>query len=911
MGLTEYKKKRSFNQTPEPTGGKPKKSQLTFVIQKHAASRLHYDFRLELEGVLKSWAVPKGPSLNPADKRLAMQTEDHPYDYKNFEGIIPAGNYGAGTVIIWDEGTFEPVESAETKEEQEKILARDFNKGSMKIRMFGKKIKGEYAIVKIKGKEDNAWLLIKHRDEFASTDDVTEHDESVVSGKTIEEMSEDQLAQTWKSNRASTSKASRATTTRKTVARKTVTPATKKATAIKEKIVIPELLGSITAKKKTKMHEDIQPMLATLVDKAFDEEGWLFEVKWDGFRAISYLRGDDVNIRSRNNKDFNKKFYPIHLALKDWNINAVVDGEIIVIDEKGKPDFNALQEWRSEADGQLVYYLFDLLWLEGYDLMNVPLSERKNLLQQIIPANSNIRVSENFNVGGKEFFALAEKMGLEGILAKKAASVYKPNARSREWVKIKTEKHQEAVIAGFTRNENSSKKFSALLMGVYENGRLEFIGPVGTGFDAKTQEELAARMKPLVTKECPFDEVPDYNKPSRFRPNPPKAEVTWLKPTLVAEVSYRAVGGDGGMRHPSFRGLREDKKPEDVIQERSVPTEAVVADVSAVEKKIITHVGKNERKTLLNPGDETQVRKIEGHELKFTNLSKVYWPDEGYTKRDMLNYYYQVVPYMLPYMKDRPQTLNRFPNGITGKSFYQKDVTGKVPTWIETYKYFSEGDQREKHFMVCTDEASLLYIASLGCIEMNPWSSRTQSPDHPDWCVIDLDPDKKTTFDQVIEAALVTKEVLDTLELPSYCKTSGSTGLHIYIPLGAKYTYEESKEFARAIVKVVNAQLPAYTTIERKVSDRNGKMYLDFLQNRPQATLAGPYSLRPKPKAPVSMPLHWDEVKKGLKIQNFTLANAIDRLKDTGDLFKGVLGKGIKMEHALKLMQRAFAKVTK
>jgi bifunctional non-homologous end joining protein LigD len=314
---------------------------------------------------------------------------------------------------------------------------------------------------------------------------------------------------------------------------------------------------------------------------------------------------------------------------------------------------------------------------------------------------------------------------------------------------------------------------------------------------------------------------------------------------------------------------------------------------------------------MLNPTDETQVRSVNGHELKFTNLSKVYWPDEGYTKRDMVNYYYQVVPYMLRYMEDRPQTLNRFPNGIFGESFYQKDVTGKVPAWIETYKYFSEGDQREKHFMVCSDEASLLYIASLGCIEMNPWSSRTQKPDHPDWCVVDLDPDKKTKFEQVIEAAQVTKQVLDTLSITSYCKTSGSTGLHIYIPLGAKYTYEESKEFARALVKIVNAQLPGYTTIERKVADRNGKMYLDFLQNRPQATLAGPYSLRPKPGAPVSMPLHWDEVKKGLKIQDFTIVNAISRLSETGDLFEGVLGKGIDMDKSMKAMHGAFDMVRK
>jgi bifunctional non-homologous end joining protein LigD len=541
--------------------------------------------------------------------------------------------------------------------------------------------------------------------------------------------------------------------------------------------------------------------------------------------------------------------------------------------------------------------------------MNVPLHERKNILQQIVPQNGIIRMSESFPITGTEFFALTGKMGLEGIMAKKADSAYQPDARTRDWLKIKTEKQQEVIIGGYTKNENTSKRFSALLTGVYEHGELVFTGPVGTGFTAKMQAELMEKMKPLETSECPFSEEPDYNKPSRFRPDPPKAEVTWLKPKLVADISYRSIGGDGGMRHPSFRGLRDDKSAKEVKREEPVSTEEAVTEKKdhALQSKIITAVDNHDRKTLLNPKDETQVRSVGGHELKFTNLSKVFWPEQGITKRDMLNYYYQVTPYMLPYMKDRPQTLNRFPNGIYGESFYQKDVTGKVPGWIATYKYFSEGDQREKNFMVCTDEASLLYIASLGCIEMNPWSSRTQKPDHPDWCVIDLDPDKRNTFDQVIEAARVTHDVLEALDVPSCCKTSGSTGLHIYIPLGAQYTYEDSKEFARALVKIIHAQIPSFTSIERKVSDRNGKMYLDFLQNRPQATLAGPYSLRPKPGAPVSMPLDWSEVKKGLTIQQFHLKNAIARLKETGDLFKDVLGEGIDLEKTQKKLEQVFS----
>jgi bifunctional non-homologous end joining protein LigD len=914
MGLTEYKKKRSFDETPEPTGGKANTKKLQFVIQKHAATRLHYDFRLELEGVLLSWAVPKGPSMNPADKRLAMHVEDHPFDYKDFEGIIPEGNYGAGTVIIWDQGTYEPIEQAKTKKEQEKLLRRDYEKGSLKFVLHGEKVKGEFALVKMKGREKNSWLLIKHRDEFADTNDITQLDASVVSGKTIDELANFKGATTWKSNRAAAKKRVKKVVAKTTPIKRTVTPATK-ASAGKKKALTDstEILKELKEKKKSNILSDVKPMLATLVDKAVDESGWMYEVKWDGFRAISYLNNGEVSIRSRNNKDFNKKFYPVLAALKDWNINAVVDGEIIVVNDKGFPDFNALQEWRSEADGDLIYYLFDLLWLNGYDLTGVPLETRKHILSSIIPREGIIRISETFSIQGTEFYSVAESLGLEGICAKKASSLYSPGLRSKEWLKIKTSIQQEVIIGGYTRNENSSKKFSALLLGVYENGELVSIGPVGTGFTSSMQEELLKKMKPLETKTCPFAVEPDYNKPSRFRPNPPKAEVVWLKPKLVAEVSYRAIGGDGSMRHPSFKGLREDKDPKEVKFETPVSAEKIVKKSSSkkdsvIRTRIATNVKKGERKTLLNPTDETQVRNVNGHDLKFTNLSKIFWPEEGCTKRDMLNYYYQVAPFILPYMNDRPQTLNRFPNGIYGQSFYQKDVTGKVPAWIKTHKYFSEGDQREKHFMVCTDEASLLYMASLGCIEVNPWSSRTQLPDNPDWCAIDLDPDKKTKFEQVIEAAQVTKEILDAMDVPCFCKTSGSTGLHIYIPLGAKYDYEDSKEFARAIVKVVQAQIPGYTTIERKVADRNGKMYLDFLQNRPQATLAGVYSLRPKPGAPVSMPLDWSEVKKGLQMKDFTIKNAIARLSETGDLFKGVLGNGIDISKALKKLEAIFPK---
>jgi bifunctional non-homologous end joining protein LigD len=652
---------------------------------------------------------------------------------------------------------------------------------------------------------------------------------------------------------------------------------------------------------KAKFPVGLRPMLATLVDKPFTQEGWSYEVKWDGYRALAFITKEDVDIRSRNDKSFNDKFYPIHDALKHWNIEAVIDGEIVVTNKHGVSNFSALQGWRSEADGTLIYYIFDILWLNGKDLTQLTLEQRREILKASLPFDDMIRLSQTFEASGSDFYDAALKMGLEGIMAKKNDSLYHPDIRTKEWLKIKTSRRQEVVIGGYTRNEGTNKLFSSLLVGVFHNGQLHYTGKIGTGFNAKLQKEMIEQFKPLIISGSPFQNTPDINKPSRFRPNPPKAEATWLKPVLVCEVSFAEMTSDGVMRHPSFEGMRSDKKAADVAMETHTPTEVATKEHEELtKKKVLTPSRAGERKTLLNPTEDTQVRIVGGHEIKFNNLSKIYWPKEKITKRDMINYYYQVAPYMVPYLKGRPQSLNRFPNGIEGKSFYQKDVKGKAPEWVDTFPYHSYTDGRDKEFLVCNDEASLLYMATMGCIEINPWSSTVKKPDNPDWCIIDLDPGSKSNFNHVIEAAQVTHQVLESIGVPSYCKTSGSTGLHIYIPFGAKYTYEDSKEFGRAIAKRVHAQIPKFTSIERQVADRGGKLYIDFLQNRPQATLAAAYSLRPKPGATVSMPLHWHEVKKGLKMTDFTIFNAIERIKSEGDLFKPVIGKGIDLKKALK-----------
>lgn len=943
MALTKYNEKRTFARTPEPTGGKPKAGELIFVIQKHDATRLHYDLRLEMDGVLKSWAVPKGPSTDPAVRRLAMMVEDHPFDYRDFEGIIPEGNYGAGSVIVWDEGTYTPIEVFNDKKAQEKHLLKQLKEGSLKIILNGKKLKGEFALVRTNGMGENSWLLIKHRDKFAAETDITLKDKSVQSGKTIDRIAATskkvwgkkiiQPGTTIKDNSVPPKKKLTGTTIKdntvppkkklsgttikddtalskkklagaivKEVSKKTVVKknSPKKGSSIKKK-VSPDL----EVAPKAAFPELVSPMLATLVDKPFDEPGWLYEIKWDGYRAMALCNHSEINIISRNNKSFNDKFYPVYEAVKQWGIYGVVDGEIAVIADKGVSNFGSLQNWRSEADGELVYYVFDLLWLDGRDLTQLPLIQRRELLRQQLPQEGLIRMSENFSTSATEFLEAAATLGLEGIIAKKEDSIYNQGNRTRDWLKIKINKRHEAVIGGFTVNEGSSKPFSSLLVGVYENGTLNYTGKIGTGFSVSLQKEMMLQFKSLITQTVPFSYVPDVNKPSRFRPDPPHATVTWLKPVLVCEVSYTEITSDGVMRHPSFEGMREDKKAKDVNRETALKTTEIVERKKLPEAAKTNASGKLlkpsdgvERKSLLNPKEETQVKKINDHELKFSNLSKIYWPKEKLTKRDLLNYYYQVAPYIIPYLKDRPQSLNRFPNGIEGPSFYQKDVTGKVPDWIGLFPY-TTSDEEKKNYMTCNNEADLLYMVNLGCIEMHPWNSTIQHPDNPDWCLIDLDPSDKNTFEQVIEVARTTKQLLDEIGVQAYCKTSGSTGMHIYIPLEPKYSYDECQLFGRWIATEVQERLPELTSIERIVKKRKGKLYVDFLQNRPGATLAAPYSARPKPGATVSMPLHWEEVKKGLQLKDFTIKNALERIKKEGDIFKPVLSEGIDLAKIL------------
>lgn len=633
-------------------------------------------------------------------------------------------------------------------------------------------------------------------------------------------------------------------------------------------------------------------MLASLTDEPFDDAGWIYEIKWDGYRAVSYLNKGKVEIQSRNNLSFTNKFKEVTEALKSWPINAVIDGEIVAMNDKGIASFQQLQNFANKGEEtRLIYYVFDILWLDGKDLTHLTLLERKLILHSVMPEDDAvIKYSDHVEEKGTAFFELAIQKGLEGIMAKKSDSTYTKNFRTRLWLKIKNNKRIEAIICGFTKGRKSRRHFGALVLGKYEGDKLVYIGHTGTGFNEKSLKEVEKKLMPLVTDKMSFDKKPKTNMP-----------VTWVKPKLVCEIKFSEITNEGILRIPVFLGLREDKEAKN---EKNV--EVVDADerpkAEGKKQKATTEKSKiktqNSKKLLPSTSKEETIN-INGYDLKFTNLDKLYWPEEKITKRDMLNYYYNIMPFILPYMKDRPQSLNRFPDGIKGKSFYQKNVKGKVADWLTTYHYKSE-NSGDKEFLVCTDEASLMYIASLGCIEMNPWHSRTEQAENPDWCVIDLDPDDSNTFEEVIKAAQAVKKVLDAIKVPSYPKTSGSSGMHIYIPLGAKYSYDQSRLLAELIVNLVYPEVASFTSLERNPSKRREKIYLDFLQNRTIQTIAAPYSLRPKPGATVSTPLYWDEVKKGLTIKQFNINSIFDRLKDVGDIFKPVLKKGIDMKKVLE-----------
>ncbi|OCA77740.1 DNA ligase D [Chryseobacterium contaminans] len=623
-------------------------------------------------------------------------------------------------------------------------------------------------------------------------------------------------------------------------------------------------------------------MLAKPFDKAFDDKDWLFEIKWDGYRAIADLSHDEPLFYSRNGISFLSKFDAVAQDFVRQKYQMILDGEIVAYDDQGKPSFQLLQQIGDNPNLALVYQVFDLLWLNGHSTEELPLVQRKELLKEALIETDTIKYCDHIPEKGIAFFDQMKKMKLEGMIAKRADSQYVENYRTTDWLKIKFSNTEEAIICGFTEPRGSRESFGALILGKYVNNELIYCGHTGTGFNNNLLKELYQKLRKLMVKSSPFETIPKTNMP-----------VTWVKPELVCEIKYSEITKDGIFRHPVFVGIREDKEPEEVKD---------ATDLTIQPKKSKTMNAKAPSKK--ENSEKEQEITLNRHVVKLTNQDKVYFPKDGITKGDVIDYYQSVAEYILPYLKNRPLSLNRFPNGIEKQGFYQKDAGDHIPDWIKTTQVYSESNDKYIDYIYCNDKATLAYLNNLGCIDLNPWNSSLPDLEHPDYLVLDLDPSKKNTFDEVIETALQVNEVLKAIKIKGYCKTSGSTGIHIYIPMGGKYDFDQVKDFAHILMKQVHEKLPEITTLERSLQKRDSsKIYLDYLQNRTGQTLASAYSLRPKPGASVSMPLDWDELKPGLLPTDYNIENALERIKEKGDLFKPVLGKGIDMMKALELLQ--------
>jgi bifunctional non-homologous end joining protein LigD len=768
--LEAYKRKRDPGKTPEPFGGRKHSGSPIFVIQRHDARRLHYDFRLERGGALASWAVPKGVPLEPGAKALAVHVEDHPLEYATFSGQIPAGQYGAGTVEIWDNGTYE--------------LLEEKSDGQLTVRLDGGRLQGVWTLVPahLDGKEQN-WLLIKRSDSDAETGEPRKY----------------------------------------------------------------------------------TPMLATLAAELPRGDGWGFEVKFDGFRALAYVRGGECEFVSRNDKPLTSRFPEVAKAVPRAlkTPNAVLDGEVCALDANGRPSFSAMQQ----NSGTLVFYVFDLLEADGEPLVDLTLEARQARLAGLIDRRiTSVRLSESFD-DGEALYEAAKEQGLEGVMAKRLASKYCQGKRTRDWLKIKTHGRQEFVIAGYTRGEGRrADSFGSLVLAVNEGGGLRYVGNVGTGFDAKEIDRLLKLLRPLERKDSPFPEVP---KMPRVRKN----DVVWVEPRLIAEVEFSEWTHDNRVRQPSYKGLRDDKAAREVRREQPL------SDV----------VRKGKR------------------ELALSNLDKLYWPDEGITKGDLIDYYRAVAPVLVPHLKSRPFTMRRYPDGITGKAFFQKDAPSHMPEWIPTFSALVStrergGGKKRVNFPLVNDELALLWMANMGCIDMNTWYSRIDKPDRPDFVLFDLDPTPEVPWAQTFEVALLVKELLDGLGLASFPKTSGGKGFHILVPLDRRSNYEDSRAFAELVAGTIARTHPELATTQWAKARRRGVL-IDANQNGEGKTIASAYSVRPRPGAPVSTPLRWKEVGPDLDPAAFTMAAVLARLERHGDLYAGLLTTRQSLKKALATLE--------
>jgi len=768
--LDDYRRKRDRHKTPEPFGGKKSGKRPIFVVQRHDARRLHYDFRLERDGALASWAVPKGVPLSPGEQHLAVHVEDHPLEYAKFEGEIPKGQYGAGLVEIWDSGTYELVEEK-----------RD---GGLTVRLQGTRLRGTWALVPahLSGDKKN-WLILRKRD------------------------------------------------------------------------------GEERPRRL-----DYSPMLATLAEGVPPGRDWLFEVKWDGYRALAYVAGSEVKLVSRNANDLTSRFPSVASAIAQAtkSPDCVLDGEVCALDSQGRSSFSAMQQGRAETP--LVYYAFDLLELDGEPLLGLPLTERRARLEELLDArNRTVRLSETFE-DGAALLEAADAQGLEGVIAKRPSSLYSEGKRTRDWVKVKTHGRQEFLIAGYTKGQGRrSGSFGSLVLAVREGPELRYVGNCGTGFGEREIDRLLKLLRPLERSDSPFAVAPKL-------PKVRKADIVWVEPELVCEVEFAEWTHDGRLRAPSYQGLREDKAPEEVRREEPLPSE-------------------------LRKG-----RRV----LKLTNLDKPFWPEEQITKGDLLLYYRAVAPLVVPHLRDRPFTMKRYPDGWNGGHFFQKDAPKHMPDWIPTEAYRSTSrETREKRtirYPLVNDELALLWMVNMGCIDLNVWYSRVDLPERPDFVLFDLDPSADVGFAETIEVALLVKEVLDALGLASFPKTSGSDGIHVLVPIARRHTYAATREFSEIVAATLARTHRGLVTTEWTKAKRRGVL-IDSNQNGEGKTIASVYSVRPNPGAPVSTPLRWDEVNERLDPSIYTMDVVRARIEQHGDLFAGVLTTRQSLADALKAVR--------
>ena len=773
MPLEEYRRKRDPKVTPEPFEGtrRGRRKQAIFVVQRHDASRLHYDFRLERNGALASWAVPKGVPLEPGEQRLAVHVEDHPLSYATFAGEIPKGQYGAGTVEIWDEGTYELVEEKPD--------------GGLTVRLHGKRLEGLWTLVpaSLNGDAKN-WLILKKREQ-----------------------------------------------------------------------------GSAAAEPR-RAQGRYTPMMATLAERVPHGEDWRYEVKWDGFRALCYVSRGRAELLSRNDNDLTKRFPAVAAALPDAVVgDAVLDGELVALDKTGKATFSAIQQGSETTQ----LYVFDVLEIGGVPVIGLPFTERRERLAAILRPTGTVRLSETFD-DGDALFEAAQEQGLEGIVAKRARSSYQPGKRNRDWLKVKTRHRQEFVVAGYTKGQGRrASSFGSLILAVRRGNELSYVGNVGTGFDEKEIQRLLKLLEPLDRETSPFPVPPKL-------PRVKKGDVVWVEPRLVVEVEFVEWTHDGHLRAPSYQGLRDDKPAELVRREEPIDEE-------------------------LRYGSRT---------LRLSNLDKPFWPEEGITKGDLLAYYRAIAPTVVPHLRDRPFTMKRYPDGWSGDFFFQKDAPKHMPDWIPSRRFLvSARDRaRTKKWIAAplvNDEAALLWMVNMGCIDLNTWYSRVDKPDRPDWVLFDLDPSPDVGFRETVQVALLVKEILDALGLVGFPKTSGSRGIHVLVPVERRYTYDETREFAEIVAGALARTHRGLVTTEWTKSKRRGVL-VDANQNGEGKTIASVYSVRPRAGAPVSTPLRWEELTTDLDPERFTMDVVLERVRREGDIYADVLSTRQRLDKALRAL---------